>query len=192
MKQVALRTALVAVVAIAAFALGRSWPRSASTTTAGSAHAVREETQAASPPTSRAGRVGPMPARATAPETGLAFDHVVARDFEGAATLRSAVVVAVSERRRRRNPVLRACLDGGELGEDALLRFSVEVHAADGRVEIGPAVIVDVLEGPPLGDETLACLLAALDERETIEIDASVAYDGTIEVPIRFVAVGTP
>lgn len=113
-------------------------------------------------------------------------------DVEGAANLRSEVVVTVSERRRRRQPALRACLDSGELEKDALLRFSVDVHAADGRAEVGPAVIVDVLEGPLVSDAALACLLAAMDERETIELGSSVSYDGAIDVPIRFVPVRAP
>lgn len=121
-----------------------------------------------------------------------AFDPALGDNAEGAARLRSDVVVTVSERRRRHNAAVRACVDGGALTDDALLRFSVEVHAADGRAEVGPAVIVDVLEGPPLGDDTLACLLSAMDERETIELELAVTYDGTIDVPIRFTALRTP
>lgn len=192
MKQVLLRSAIIAAAAIAAFALGRAWPRSGATAAAGSEPAMRDEAPAASRSTSRAVRGGSLPSRSAARDTGTDFDRVMRDDVEGAANLRSEVVVTVSERRRRRQPALRACLDSGELEKDALLRFSVDVHAADGRAEVGPAVIVDVLEGPPVSDAALACLLAAMDERETIELGSSVSYDGAIDVPIRFVAVRAP
>ena len=192
MTRVLLRSAIIGAAAIAAFVLGRAWPRPPSTMIS----------SAAAPPPSDAAATVVRPASRD-PRAAVPLRRVAGRDpptafnsaldnAEGTARLRSDVVVTVSERRRRHNATVRVCIDGGALIEDALLRFSVEVHAVDGRAEVGPAVIVDVLEGPPLGDDTLACLLSAMDERETIELARAVTYDGTIDVPIRFTARRAP
>lgn len=102
-------------------------------------------------------------------------------------------MVAVDARRREHNAALRACLDGGAMVEETQIRFSVEVSAHDHRLDVGPAVMAEVVEGPALSDATLSCLIAALDHRTTVDLTPDqtvVAYDGPIEVPIRFAPAG--
>ena len=73
--------------------------------------------------------------------------------------------------------------------EETQIRFSVEVSAHDHHVAVGPAVMAEVVDGPALTDETLTCLLAALDQQTTVDVTAEepvVDYDGPIEVPIWF------
>lgn len=79
--------------------------------------------------------------------------------------------------------------------EETQIRFSIEVSAHDHRIDVGPAMMADVMEGPALTDATLTCLLAALDQRDAVDLAADqsvVPYDGTIDVPIKFAPAAAP
>lgn len=191
MSATALRVALVVAASAGAFYAGRAWPTPAPPRAAGVASSVPLAPPRASPiastaPTPRGPALPPLVAGA---EVSDEFVRAVRDDPDAAARLRSHVVVAFDARRRQHNPALRACLDGGAMVEETQIRFSVEVSAHDHQLEVGPAVMAEVIEGPALTDATLTCLLAALDQRATVDLgpdQAALAYDGPIEVPIRF------
>jgi len=197
-----LRITLVAAACAAAFLAGRAWPRTtrAAAPTAPSPRAPTPPSPATptAPPTPTPVAPPPPPPAALLPaplagaDTDDDFTQLAHADPDAAARLRSDVVIALEARRRAHNATLRACLDHGALTEDTQIRFAVDVHARDRRLAIGPAVSADVLEGPPLPDATLTCLLAALDARDDVDRSAAdsspVSFDGTIDVPIPFAA----
>ncbi len=192
MTHPAVRVGLVAVAAAGAFFAGRAWPRPAASRAPAAAAAAptpptpHDVAVAGAPPRSR----GPAPPQFVA---GIEVPDDLARTArdnpEAVGRLRSHVVIALDARRRQRNAALRLCLDTGALVEATQIRFSVEVNTRAHRIDVGPVVMAEVIEGPGLTDATLTCLIAALDQRETIDLPPDqviVPYDGPIEVPIRF------
>lgn len=192
MTATALRVALVLAASAGAFYAGRAWPTAAPPRVAGArASSVPPTPPRASAIASTAATPrGPAPPPLVAgAEVSDEFVRAVRDDPDAAARLRSNVVVALDARRRQYNPALRACLDGGAMVEETQIRFSVEVSAHDQQIDVGPVVMAEVIEGPALTDATLTCLLAALDQRTTVDVppdQAVIVYDGPIEVPIRF------
>lgn len=192
MTATALRVALVVAASAGAFYAGRAWPTSTPPRAGGVASSAVPPAPPGAPsiasaaPTPRGPALPPLVAGA---EVSDDFVRAVRDDPDAAARLRSDVVVAFDARRRQHNPALRACLDSGAMVEETQIRFSVEVSAHEHQLEVGPAVMAEVVEGPALTDATLTSLLAALDQRATVDLgrdQAVIAYDGPIDVPVRF------
>lgn len=184
-----IRVAIIAAASAGAFVAGRAWPRAADVPVPVPANGWRPTPAPAVAQTPPPTPAPPRPRWAGGAELSDDFVRAVREDPAGAARLRSDVVVALEARRRQHNAALRACLDSGAMLEETQLRFAIEVRARAGHVDVGPAVMADVIEGPALTDATLTCLLAALDAHAAVDLPperASMTYDGTIDVPIRF------
>ena len=197
------RLALLAVAGVGAFLAGRAWPGPSA------AVAPTAAVAPAPPPPAPADRARPAPTRPPTPSARARsspwpiagaevlddFARAARVDPDAASRLRSSVVVALEARRRLHNAALRLCLDRGEMVEETQLRFAVEVRTVDRCIDVGPAVMADVTEGPGLTDATLACLLAALDDQLSVELAPGlpvIAFDGTVDVPLRFAPARHP